>query len=128
MHNSQISVLIFKFFKFGVVGFSGMLIDFGITYLLKEKAKINRFVANSVGFTIAASSNYVMNRIWTFHSQNPRVGSEYVTFMVVSLLGLGINNFFLYLFEKRFNFYFSKLLAIGITLIWNFGANYFITF
>ena len=128
MLNSQLTALIFKFFKFGVVGFGGMLIDFAITYVLKEKVKIHRYLANSIGFTVAASSNYIFNRIWTFHSHNPGIGSEYMKFMIVSAVGLGINNFFLYLFEKRFSFYFSKLLAIGVTLIWNFGANYFITF
>jgi putative flippase GtrA len=128
MLNSKLITLFFKFFKFGIVGFSGALIDFSITYLLKEKAKIHRYIANSVGFTAAASSNYVFNRIWTFHSHNPGIGTEYFKFMIVSVIGLGINNFFLYLFEKRFSFYFSKLLAVGVTMIWNFGANYFITF
>ena len=32
-------LIIIKFLKFCVVGFSGMLIDFGTTWLLKEKAR-----------------------------------------------------------------------------------------
>jgi len=36
-------LLLFKFLKFCAVGLSGMAIDFGATWILKEKVKINRF-------------------------------------------------------------------------------------
>jgi putative flippase GtrA len=120
--------MIFKFLKFGVVGFLGMVIDFSITYILKEKLKIHRYISSSAGFTIAASSNYLFNRLWTFESNNPKVLVEYGTFIFISLIGLAINNFFLFLFEKRLKFYWAKLLAIGVTTIWNFFANYYLTF
>lgn len=120
--------MILKLLKFGVVGFSGLLIDFLVTYILKEYLKINRYISNSVGFVIAASSNYLLNRIWTFESENPEILFEYTSFLIISIIGLLINNFFIYLFEKRFNFYISKLFAIGVTTFWNFFANYLITF
>jgi len=47
---------------------------------------------------------------------------------MISLIGLAINNGFLYLFEKKMNFYPAKVLAIGGTVIWNFFTNYTITF
>ena len=34
-------LFILKFLKFGVVGFSGVFVDFGITWLFKEKVKLN---------------------------------------------------------------------------------------
>jgi putative flippase GtrA len=120
--------LLIKFIKFGLVGFIGLIIDFSFTYLFKEKLKLNRYISNSIGFTIAASSNYIFNRLWTFHSHNPEVATEFLSFLIVSIVGLLINNFCIYLFEKRFNFYFSKVLAIGVTTFWNFFANYWITF
>ena len=120
--------MIFKFFKFGIVGFIGMLIDFSITFLLKEKLRIHRYIASSTGFTIAASSNYFLNRIWTFHSSNPGIITEYSTFIIISVIGLGINNLFLYLFEKKIQFYIAKFFAIVMTMLWNFLANYYITF
>ncbi|MFA5818603.1 MAG: GtrA family protein [Bacteroidales bacterium] len=120
--------MIFKFLKFGIVGFFGMVIDFSITFLLKEKLKVHRYISSSVGFTIAASSNYLLNRLWTFESSNPRVLVEYSTFIIISLIGLVINNLFLYIFEKKQRFYLAKLFAIGITTIWNFLANYYLTF
>jgi putative flippase GtrA len=120
--------MIYKFIKFIVVGFSGLIVDFSITFLLKEKFKIHRYIANSAGFISAASSNYLFNRLWTFESKNPEVFTEYGTFILISLIGLVINNFFLYVFEKKLNFYFAKFLAIMVTSIWNFTANYYLNF
>ena len=116
---------IYKFLKFCVVGFSGVIIDFGITFLCKEKVRLNKYLSNAAGFVTAATSNYILNRIWTFQSSNEQVATEYGTFMLVSVIGLGINSLVLYLLNEkmRWNFY-----AIGVTTIWNFLANMVFTF
>lgn len=49
--------------KFCVVGGSGVFVDFGITYLLKEKFSLHRYFANTAGFFSATTSNYVLNRV-----------------------------------------------------------------
>jgi len=122
--------LILKFLKFGIVGASGVIIDFGFTYLCKEIFKIQKYLANAIGFTIAASSNYVFNRIWTFHSLNPEIGLEYSKFLFISLIGLGINTIILWTLVSKFNknFYVSKLFAIAVVTVWNFFVNLIFTF
>lgn len=119
-----------KFLKFGIVGASGVIVDFGITWLLKEWVKINQYVANSTGFFAAVISNYILNRIWTFHSHDAEVGVQFAKFLAVSAVGLAMNNSLIYyLNEKRgVPFYLSKAIATGIVMIWNFGVNYLITF
>lgn len=123
-------LLISKFLKFGIVGCSGMIIDFGITYLCKEILRINKFISNVIGFIIAATSNYFLNRIWTFNSQTEEIGVQYIQFMIVSTIGLAINSLSLYFFNEKlkWNFYLSKLVAIAITTIWNFFGNLLFTF
>lgn len=123
-------LLFSKLLKFGIVGCSGMVIDFGMTYLCKEILKINKFLSNGIGFVLAATSNYFLNRSWTFNSQSEDIGTQYVQFMIVSTIGLGINSLVLYLLNEKlkWNFYFSKLIAIAITTIWNFFANLLFTF
>lgn len=123
-------LILWKFFKFCVIGFSGMLIDFGTTWFLKEKVRINKYIANSTGFILAATSNYIWNRFWTFHSENKQVVTEYFSFLLISLAGLGINNLVIYLLhdKMKLNFYVSKLIAIGVVTLWNFIMNYLITF
>lgn len=123
-------LLVLKFIKFCVVGFSGMVIDFGTTWLLKEKVRVNKYIANSTGFILAATSNYVWNRFWTFQSENDHIATEYLSFIIISLAGLVINNLLVYFFsdKMKFNFYLSKLIAIGVVTLWNFIMNFLITF
>lgn len=125
-----IEEIVVKFIKFSLVGTSGLFIDYGITYVLKEKAHFQKYIANSLGFVSAVCTNYILNRIWTFQSQNPAVAVEYTKFFVISIIGLGINNLVLFIFHGIFkkNFYLSKLIAIGVTTFWNFTANYLYTF
>jgi putative flippase GtrA len=121
---------ILKFLKFAAVGFSGLLVDYAFTYLFKEIFKVQKYISNSIGFTIAASGNYVLNRIWTFESDNPDIAVEYTEFIVISLIGLGLNNLILWLIVSKFriNFYLAKFFAICVVTLWNFLANFFITF
>lgn len=119
-----------KFIKFGIVGFSGLFVDFGITFLCKEKIRIEKYISNGIGFTLAATSNYFLNRWWTFQSQNPEIFIEYGKFILVSLIGLIINTSILWLLVSKFkkHFYLSKVFAIAIVTVWNFLANLWFTF
>jgi len=124
------SLFISRFIKFVVVGFSGLFIDFGLTFLFKEKLKVQKYLANAIGFVTAATSNYFLNRIWTFHSQNPEMVLEYGKFILIALIGLGINTLVLWVLvsKMKWHFYFSKLLAIGVVTLWNFSMNLIFTF
>lgn len=128
--SESIQAFFFKFIKFGLVGFSGLILDFGVTYLVKEKLRWNKYVANSLGFILASVNNYVLNRLWTFHSYDPEIGWQYSKFMLVAVAGLALNNFIIYLLTEkwRLNFYVAKFMAIVIVFLWNFLLNYFYTF
>ncbi len=121
---------ILKFLKFCVVGVSGTVIDFGLTWLCKEIFKIPKFLANAIGFVVAATNNYILNRIWTWGSTNEQIGIEYTKFFFVSLIGLGLNTLILYIFNEKIkmNFYVSKVIATGFVMLWNFFANNYFTF
>lgn len=129
-----------KFLKFGVVGASGAVIDFGLTALCKGIIGIPELLANAIGFTVAASSNYFLNRIWTWNSTSKEVGIEYVKFFTVSLIGLGINSLIVILLKDvsvlppfvettlDWNFWVAKIIATAVVMVWNFLANNFFTF
>ena len=63
-------------------------------------------------------------------SENTDVVTEYFSFILISLIGLAINNAVLWVVHGKFkyNFYLSKLAAIVIVTIWNFFGNYMFTF
>lgn len=121
---------VLKFLRFGVVGFSGLFVDFGITWLLKELARWQKYLSNAIGFMAAASSNYMLNRWWTFQSTNPNVVIEYTGFIFIAVLGLVINTLILWILVSRvrMNFYLSKVFATAVVMLWNFVANLVFTF
>lgn len=122
--------LILKFIKFSIVGFTGVIVDFSATFIAKEKLKIQKYIANSIGFTLAATNNYILNRIWTFQSKDPEILLQYGKFFIISVIGLLLNNLIVYLLHGRtkLNFYISKGFAILVVTLWNFLANYKFTF
>ena len=123
-------VFLLKFVKFSLVGFSGVFVDFGITFFFKEIVKIQKYVANAVGFSMAATTNYFLNRIWTFHSQNPNIMLEFTRFFIIALIGLMINLLIIWALSGKFkvNFYLSKLAATIVVTLWNFPINAYYTF
>ena len=119
-----------KFVKFGIVGFSGVIVDFSITFVCKEYLKIQKYIANAIGFTIAATTNYLLNRVWTFESHNPNIMLEFTRFFVIALIGLGINSAIVWAMSGKLkaNFYLSKLVATFVVTVWNFLINAYYTF
>lgn len=119
-----------KFVKFGIVGFSGVLVDFSLTFVCKEYLKIQKYIANGIGFSIAATTNYFLNRIWTFESTNPNIVIEFSRFFIIALIGLGINSAIVWAMSGKLkvNFYLSKLVATIVVTAWNFLINAYYTF
>lgn len=132
--------LLKKFVKFGVVGASGAVIDFGLTALCKGILGVPELLANAIGFTVAATSNYFFNRVWTWRSTSKEVGVEYAKFFIVSLIGLGLNSIIVFLLKDisivprivdttlDWDFWVAKVIATAIVMVWNFLANNYFTF
>ncbi len=119
-----------KLIKFGITGVIGMMIDFSVTWLFKEKLKQNKYLSNTLGFTCAVVNNFLINRYWTFQQSQQALPGQFTKFLIVSITGLIINNLLLYVFVNfaKKNFYLSKVIVIGIVFFWNYFANYLYTF
>ena len=136
------SQMLRRFAKFCVVGASGTVVDFGITAVCKGFLGVPDLLANAIGFTVAATSNFVLNRVWTWRSHSKQVGAEYLKFFAVSLAGLGINTLMVALLHDvpivsrpsfvsptlDWNFWVAKTAATAVVMTWNFLANNFFTF
>jgi len=155
--------LFIKFIKFGIVGASGTIVDFGITALAMLLFGLREYIsesieviasssdanegviffilfANLLGFVVAASSNFILNRIWTWKSTDPNIEKQYLKFIMVSVGGLLINLMLIYIcnicltwefslfgvFVSRF--WISKLIATAVVMFWNFVVNHLYTF
>ena len=122
--------MIVKFLKFGAVGASGVIVNFGVTWFCKEVCNLNKYLSNIIGFIVAATTNYLLNRWWTFQSTNPQVGTEYAKYFLISVIGLGIDTLTVFLLngKLKWNFYLSKVFAVGVAMLWNFFGNLLFTF
>jgi putative flippase GtrA len=119
-----------KFFKFGLVGFSGLVIDFSITWICKEKLLLNKYLSNSFGFLFGVVNNYFLNKYFTFHNNDNHLATQFLSFLIISIIGFLLNTTFLYLLQKntKINFYVCKVMVTVIVFIWNFTANSLYTF
>ena len=123
-------ILINVLLKFSLIGIIGVVINFLITFLLKEYLKVNKYVSNSFGYLIAISFNFLANKFFTFKSNNSEIYNEVIKFIIVTSIGILINHIVVYLLteKKNMNFYFSKIAAVIVVFIWNFTLHSIFTF
>lgn len=121
---------IYKFLKFGIVGFSGLIVDFSFTWLCKEKFRINKYVSNSIGFVLGVINNFYWNKNYTFNDYDSEYGIQFFRFLLVAIVGFLLNNVLLYILQKKtpLNFYVSKAIVTIVVFFWNFCANSLYTF
>jgi dolichol-phosphate mannosyltransferase len=82
---------VYQFFKFCLVGLSGLIIDTIILMTLVEHLSFDPRFASIFAFSGALSWNYLFNKIWTFkESDLVNIGYSYFSFAAICLVGLGI--------------------------------------
>jgi putative flippase GtrA len=136
-----------RFYRFGVVGAFGAIVDFFVMNLLTRLLNFNLVIAGTISFILAVISNFIWNRLWTYpDSRSKRVEKQLVMFFLVNLIGITIRIPILHFLEPAI----SKLLgniasipsslilflsnnitlatAILIVLFWNFFANRYWTY
>lgn len=129
-----------RYLKFSVVGGIGALINTGVLWVAKEGFSVYYLWGAVLGFCVASTSNYLMNRHWTFRSRSGMPG-QYVQFLLVSIGGLLLNLAILKgivegampaldIREDRASVYLivANLIAIFAVSIFNFFANSLWTF
>lgn len=140
---ARIPVLV-EIVKFGAIGVANTVIDFGILNFLSFKFQIfsggSLIILNVISFSVAVTNSYFWNKYWTFKSdgKSGSSGSQFITFIVVSVIGMFINSGIVYLvttFASPFGgvsqavwLNIGKLAATFISLIWNFVGYKFIVF
>ncbi|MGE0225270.1 MAG: GtrA family protein [Acetobacteraceae bacterium] len=79
-----------QFAKFGAVGIVGLAIDTATVYALRGPAGL--YGAGVAGYFTAASSNWLLNRVWTFRGQGGGPAHrQWARFLVANALGFVLN-------------------------------------
>ena len=76
--------------RFCVVGASGYAINL-VVYASLLAAELGYVAAATLSFLVAASSNYMWNRHWTFEARHERLASQGLRALGVSGVSLGAN-------------------------------------
>lgn len=126
----RVPTSIFWFFKYAIVWVIGTSIDVGILYILAVVLEYSLYISTVIAFIFAATNNFLLNKIWTFGDKNSWYKRQYIKFLTVSIIGLGLTLLCMgFLVEiMYFPIILSKLLTSGIVLSWNFLANKYWTF
>ena len=120
-----------EIFKFGIIGFLGTIINLVFLYLFTDVAGIYYLFSAIFSFLIAMSSNFLLNKVWTFREDlRTKVVKKYFQFGIVSILALVFNLIFLFLFTDILGIYYliSQVLAIVLSFGVNFLGNKLWTF
>lgn len=115
--------LIAQFMKFGVVGVIAFVIDYGLLVLLTEAFGIDYLVSATISFTVSVVFNYVASMRYVFaHKQGLSRRREFVIFVVLSVIGLLINNVCLWAGTDLLgiDYRITKIAVTAIVMVWNF--------
>ena len=116
--------------KFSIVGCIGVGTNFFITWVLKDVLNSKKYFSNAIGYSIAMTLNFIGNKDWTFSSNDESIYTLLLKFLLVVSLGILFNHLIVFYFHDKikFNFYFAKILAVGLVFLWNFSMHTYFTF
>ena len=118
--------LIEQFLKFGVVGTIAFCIDYGVLMLLSQAFGVNPVVAAGISFCVSVVFNYLASMRYVFtHREDMTRGREFVIFIVLSAIGLVINEACMaagvaMLGTSALMVTVAKLFATVVVMVWNF--------
>ena len=119
MSRQLMKQLMKQILSFGIVGVVAFLIDYGIMNILYTKLGCTLLIANTCGFIISTIINYILSKKHVF---DMKTSNAFVKFVVLSVLGLMINNLTMILcidYMKLITLV-AKVLATSVCMIWNF--------
>lgn len=106
-----------------MVGTTAFVIDYGFLYVFTEFAGINYLISSGLSFSISVIFNYIMSIVWVFDvdKSNSKL-RDFVVFMVLSVIGLGINQLIMWLLVDFMALWymFAKIFATAVVMVYNF--------
>ena len=115
--------LLKQFAKFGVVGVIAFIIDYGLMVLLTEAFGVNYLISATLSFTVSVIFNYLASMRYVFtHKDGMSRRREFVIFVVLSVIGLGLNDLLMWIATGLvgISYLISKIFATAVVMVYNF--------
>jgi len=100
-------------------------VDIGTLALLTEAAGLHYLASAAISFLLGTSLTWLLSVLWVFDVRAFRSRlAEYSLFLLVGVVGLGLNELLLWVFTDAVGLYYllSKTIAATLVFGWNFGA------
>ena len=119
-------------FQYYLVGASGVFVNLGILFALKEYEGLWYLLSSAIAIYVSMTTNFILNKTWTFKDSiaTQRTLFMYGKFIGISFVGMIIQLGFNYIFVDKFAMYYllAALISIVIASGVNFVLNRHITF
>lgn len=126
--------------KFAIVGASGVFVNLFVLYLASKFTSLSDPVIFAFGIIVSMTTNYILNRVWTFTSKKS-ILPEYLRFVFYNSIGaliqwivsvlvnnaIGKSNVFIIEVSIK-TLYVASLIGIGFGYVFNFLASKFFVF
>ena len=111
-----------KFFITG--GFCGLL-DLVLLYFFTDTLGIWYIYSGIISFIFVSLISFLINKNLTFKDGSKNSVNQYSKYFLVILVGMAINNLFLFVFTDLFAIWYiiSRIFSSLIALIWNYSAS-----
>lgn len=118
----KLKQLIIQLVKFGFVGVIAAAIDVGVLVLFTEVFGADVLISSGISFCVSVIANYILSMKFVFKSKGQSKLKEFTVFVLLSVGGLCINQFIMWLGTEKFSFYYLavKFAAMVIVPIYNF--------
>lgn len=118
-----------RFTKFSLIGVVNTLIDFALFTIFVIFFDWHAVPANIVAFLLALTNSYILNRRFTFkgYMGSNRLAPQAARFLIVHVGGLILSTGLVWGFAGMIGPFPAKLVAIFITVFWNYtGSHHFV--
>ena len=115
--------LIAEIMKFGVVGILATLLDYVVMIVLTEVFGVPPVASSTISFSISVVFNYLASMRYVFsHREGMSRRREFIIFLVLSIIGLGINAALMWVGTELagIDYRIVKLFATAVVMVWNF--------
>ena len=115
--------LIEQLMKFGIVGIVAFVIDYGLMIVLAEIFGVNYLLSATISFIISVIFNYSASMRYVFtHKEGMSKRREFIIFVMLSVIGLGINDLLMWLGTGllAIDYRLTKIVATVVVSGWNF--------
>ncbi len=120
-----------QFFRYIFVGGAAFIVDFVSLFTFTDFFGVYYLISAALAFTLGLIANYVLSINWVFNNRTlDNMWSEFTVFAIIGLIGLGLNELFIWFFTDFVDIYYliSKIIAAALILSWNFFARKFVLF